>query len=1209
MNSLYIKDNNLVIGEISKIVSNIEGTIINWDDFLISSSDSNVIEVNSIGVAKAYNVGYCTVKISDKITGQSLSFDYYVFEDVPFMLTTPLGNGVPHSKLPPYSIRFDYSKYFDCCNTYELIPTRVGNDFTFVVSGTKINCPEGEFCKKELLYTINDLEAGTYTVKFGDYDTVVTFDNYSSLVSLMNIGSKTINIKETSEISIYGLDTIPWENFTLTSSNPNIATVSEDGIIEGIGLGMSTITVTDNITNDSQSFTIEIVVPYYLKPMVDFTCFPNTIDVVFVHYACGEDSLSYTIVDSNIYVTSVFTPYQTLLPCDITVIEPAIEYLRIDNLAEGRYNVFFKSDVDYSFDTTLILYGEQDILKTLDINYFLSVGQTSEIYSSQSFHIDWDKYTISVSDTNVIQVASLGTIIAIGEGKASVIVTDKETGENVVLPVWIWRNDVPNLTLYQDHNGIPNTIFVHYTDYYSCDYPSIEVSEINDSTFFLNFIQPDCGEADCNCPEDSIRIRTLTAKIEGLSAGNYTVTDGTLSQTITLVPQSLIYRMRFKNNSIPVGSQTEIMLNNVVGYNWDNYTITSLDESIATVDMNMVTAVDTGICYIRIVDNISNVSTELTLYIQPVLSLRQVNSDNPNAIEISYLGFFDCNTPTIVVSEITDNSIFFHLNAPKCGDAKCACPNDSLYLQSISTVVDGLALGTYTVTDGTAESAITLNSLSLIYQMYLTKSKIKIGEIAYLTIDYLSYINWDNYVIISSNDTVVKVDKFGEVAGVGIGNATISIMDLLTGEMVSFNVSVVDEIFPIIEVADLTSSGWKPNAIKIALTNNFDCCNSHGLTQYVSNDTIYLNVLSTEMYCETPDTCLQTLTTLVEGLDYGTYVINYNFQNYVYHTISNVDSLFFLERNIIKVGETTNIYWNSDVTIPIHWELYNLKSSSDSVVTVSTMGVVTGVGAGQADMTIEEKATGEIVKLYITVENSFEPKFEISQPPTSSVYKPYAIQIDYTVNDCCNVFSIEDSIDGNNISIAVISTLMACDNYDCEKVVSKVIENLPLGTYNIIFNNEIIQTITLVGLSNLEQLSLEDNNLFVGEKTQITWVLKMPIAWGTQYVAKSADESVATVSEDGIVKAIGEGTTTIIVTDNETGESINLTITVQKRNDSIKSIKVSTDGFSLEITFDKPITLYVGIENDFFIFKLDLIKADEQYKVEKVMIKMVILIP
>ncbi|MBK8807130.1 MAG: T9SS type A sorting domain-containing protein [Bacteroidales bacterium] len=113
----------------------------------------------------------------------------------------------------------------------------------------------------------------------------------------------------------------------------------------------------------------------------------------------------------------------------------------------------------------------------------------------------------------------------------------------------------------------------------------------------------------------------------------------------------------------------------------------------------------------------------------------------------------------------------------------------------------------------------------------------------------------------------------------------------------------------------------------------------------------------------------------------------------------------------------------------------------------------------------------------------------------------------------------------------------------------------------------------------------------------------MPIAWGTRYVVKSTDESIATVSEFGVVSGVGEGTTTIVVTDNETNKSINLTLTVQKRKDSIKSVKVSTDGYVLEITFDKPISLYVGIENDFFIIKLDLIKADEQYKVEKVMIK------
>lgn len=103
-------------------------------------------------------------------------------------------------------------------------------------------------------------------------------------------------------------------------------------------------------------------------------------------------------------------------------------------------------------------------------------------------------------------------------------------------------------------------------------------------------------------------------------------------------------------------------------------------------------------------------------------------------------------------------------------------------------------------------------------------------------------------------------------------------------------------------------------------------------------------------------------------------------------------------------------------------------------------------------------------------------------------------------------------------------------SYEGEVLATCVVHVTPNKASNISFNHNnldllIGETVTLKAI-----ITAEGNNIGVGIVTKLIW--------------KSSDESVATVSNDGEVSALSEGTATITVTDTESGLTAKCNVTV-----------------------------------------------------------------
>lgn len=92
----------------------------------------------------------------------------------------------------------------------------------------------------------------------------------------------------------------------------------------------------------------------------------------------------------------------------------------------------------------------------------------------------------------------------------------------------------------------------------------------------------------------------------------------------------------------------------------------------------------------------------------------------------------------------------------------------------------------------------------------------------------------------------------------------------------------------------------------------------------------------------------------------------------------------------------------------------------------------------------------------------------------------------------------------------------------------------PLGEWNFqMVKIQYGENVEPLNIAAMRQSGEAEINLVVGDTYQLD-------EEGATY--KSADESIVTVAEDGLVEAVGEGTTTITVTKD--GQEVNLTVWV-----------------------------------------------------------------
>lgn len=203
----------------------------NGGAFEFESSDASIATVGKdTGIVTPIRVGNVTITATEKGTTNKASYELRIYANI------------EHKALYAYVNDAD-EKY---------VPVGGSGQFTFVSTiptTATINANDG---------TIDYVNVGTTVINVTDKLTKVTSSNalsvYNPMTQLANITRKVAANDEV--ISVSGGSGA----FTLTSSDETVATIKTKTTIDFLKVGTTTITVTDDRTGDTQTFTLTVEV-------------------------------------------------------------------------------------------------------------------------------------------------------------------------------------------------------------------------------------------------------------------------------------------------------------------------------------------------------------------------------------------------------------------------------------------------------------------------------------------------------------------------------------------------------------------------------------------------------------------------------------------------------------------------------------------------------------------------------------------------------------------------------------------------------------------------------------------------------------------------------------------------------------------------------------------------------------------------------------
>ena len=253
----------------------------------------------------------------------------------------------------------------------------------------------------------------------------------------------------------------------------------------------------------------------------------------------------------------------------------------------------------------------------------------------------------------------------------------------------------------------------------------------------------------------------------------------------------------------------------------------------------------------------------------------------------------------------------------------------------------------------------------------------------------------------------------------------------------------------------------------------------------------------------------------------------------------------------ISEGETATLNITvspEDATdISVTW-----SSSDDSIATVNTNGLVTGVGAGSVTITVT------------TTDGSFtaESTITVNIPVSAITVTPSDISV--SVGDSATLTTEISPSNATDNSV----TWSSSDNGIATVNVNGVVTAISAGTANISvtttdgnFTDESIITV-LVPVSGIS-LDPETISLAEGATSTLNATVSPSNASDTSLSWQSSDDTIATVSSNGLVNAIAAGTATITVTTLDGSFTDESVITVFQPTVDVSGVSVNPQTLSL----------------------------------------------
>lgn len=445
---------------------------------------------------------------------------------------------------------------------------------------------------------------------------------------------------------------------------------------------------------------------------------------------------------------------------------------------------------------------------------------------------------------------------------------------------------------------------------------------------------------------------------------------------------------------------------------------------------------------------------------------------------------------------------------------------------------DGLGNQDYTA----ARNSLTINFSTPLESISLSTAKdsIGVGEITTVDVTYNPANTTDTKTVTwsSSNSSIATVDATGKVTGVAPGDATITATPSAAGVSVAnITIHVVSELQSIsLNKTSLDMAKENEETLTVSY-NPSNTTSDKTVTWSSSNPAVATVDANGKVTAEGYGTATITATSAVAGVAPATCEITVS--NHL-QSISLSESEFNLNRGTDKALTVNYVAENpNDDTTDSKSIIWS--SSDESVAVVNSSGVVTAVGKGTATITANASGVSGIpaatatVHVLVPLESiSLENDFELQPGASKTVAVTYnptdadTTTITWTSSNT-NIATVNNS--GQVTAVAPGTAIITADAGN--SITDTVTVTVPEIHVDTVVINKSELALAKGDTEVLSASYLPEN---ATDATDVTW--------------SSQNTNIATVDSNGLVTAVGKGTTKIIAEINGITGECDVTVTV-----------------------------------------------------------------
>ena len=433
------------------------------------------------------------------------------------------------------------------------------------------------FIYKEVNNEIYDIGEFTSSTPVSDDITVMAKWKPSIGTATISPNSISIEVYDVEKITVTG--PADMENYTLTSSNPNVARVDANGNVIGVANGSTVITITGTESNEVKVVTVSVG-----------GAGPSTCTVTF------NTNGGTTIVDQTLTCGEAFGQ---LMPADPT----KSDYIFDGWIVDGTGNSFTSSTPISTNITVNAQWVPSISLATVSPNSLsIEIGDTSQI-SITNIPTGVEPFTISSSNTSIATISDL-VVTGVNTGTTSITVRGDRSGYVHTINVTVTQQVTCKIT-FNSHGGTP---------------VSQETVECGNS---LSSMPTNPEKTDYIFDNWTIENTNTVFDTSVVVNSNITIeANWTPSVSLATVSPSSI--------RLAVGDTETISITDIPN-GMEQYTVSSIDTGVATISNLVVTGVTLGTTSITVTGNRSGYTHTISVSVLPShnVTFNQDNGDTP----------------------------------------------------------------------------------------------------------------------------------------------------------------------------------------------------------------------------------------------------------------------------------------------------------------------------------------------------------------------------------------------------------------------------------------------------------------------------------------------------------------------------------------------------------------------------------------------------